>query len=702
MSLHRNYIIKLLAFCIFGSSCQKVSDWSATPEENPPAVPSRAENLGQIFSGTNVSWKLHPYGGGEVPLFMHLPYNNSGYSLLMIDNGKMNGYTPVSSFRFVAVNLYTKTSKIISILSKATGQPVVESVGRITRMSFGMNKKFYVATEGAYGGGGHIIEYDPDTEKAYDLGKPFSRNGQYLAIYSLSMGVDGALYGGSFGGDGDVYTFRYDYNGNWYVDQAPLHYGHKYVVNVSGDSRFTYAALGKNNWEVVAIDRTAGAKKIVLSTTNQIGNLDVAPHVDGVFCKIYQHYKMNGLDEPTALPFPHRPYSPRVEYNPYNVDDPTVPEVEWVSNASKVEYRFPSGEQGSISVNGVFQDIYETSGVSIANNSNIYVSGGKPSSLALYNNNKPIVLGSFPFNVYCSAQGSANSPDADKLFFSGYPKGNLYEYTFTQSWSLGKTFSHTGTSPVVTNPCLVAMLQNPDSSGTYGPMTTGGIVYTKNGYIAVAGNNDRITESGSRELSIGSYKNKCVKNLYQNDFAQYEFMSMCLSYDSNHAFVAAFTKGGGAGKLFMYNPATNSIADEWIIPELTGYGGLIESFTHKLLVGTMDDMIFVYDLEKRQTVYKKVLGSGQRITALAKGPNFTFYTASMYLSSNNSKIQKVRIDNTDPSNIKMLLTYIAEVADEDGDEGLPIQLAIAKKSSSIGSIYISGMKSLYRINNVPL
>ena len=43
----------------------------------------------------------------------------------------------------------------------------------------------------------------------------------YLAIYSLNVGTDGALYGGSFGGEGDVMTFRYDYK-SFYVDAAPL------------------------------------------------------------------------------------------------------------------------------------------------------------------------------------------------------------------------------------------------------------------------------------------------------------------------------------------------------------------------------------------------------------------------------------------------------------------------------------------------
>jgi hypothetical protein len=621
----------------------------------------------------------------------------------MIDNGKLNGYTPVNPFKFISVNLYTKNSKIINIVSKTTGQPVVESVGRITRMCFGMNKKLYVATEGAYGGGGHIIEYDPNTEKAYDLGKPFKIGSRYLPIYSLSLGTDGALYGGSFGDDGDLLTFRYDYNGGWYVDQAPIDNELRYVINVSGDSRYTYAACGKNKWKVVAIDRTTGAKKVVLSTDVQIGNLDAYAHTDAVYCKIYQHYKMNGLGEPTALPYPHTPSTSRVLYSPYSAEDITVPEVNWDANTKKLDYRFPSGEQGVISVNGIYEDVYETTLVSCSNN-NIYVAGGKPSALALYTNGKAKILGSFPFNVYCQAQGLSNTADANKMYFSGYPKGNLYEYNLTQSWNLPvvPNPSPNGSAPISTNPSSVAMMQNPDGAGTNGPMTSGGVVYTKKGYVVVSGNNDRITGSASRELSIGSYKNKCVKNLYQNEFANYEFMNMCLSADSNYAFVAAYAKGGGIGKIYKYDPATNTIVDSWTVAEFNNYGGFIESYNDNFLVGAMGDMIFMYDLQKRTVIYKKALGSGQSISAITKGPNYTFYIASMFLGPNNAKIQQVKIDNTNASNINMLFTHVAEVKNEDDGEGLPTGLAISKVNSSMGHIYVSGLKSLYRINNVQL
>jgi hypothetical protein len=59
----------------------------------PERQSSNIQNLGHVFSGTNITWKIHPLNAGNVPLFTYPPNQNSGYCLLMIDNGNMDGLT---------------------------------------------------------------------------------------------------------------------------------------------------------------------------------------------------------------------------------------------------------------------------------------------------------------------------------------------------------------------------------------------------------------------------------------------------------------------------------------------------------------------------------------------------------------------------------------------------------------------------------
>ncbi len=112
-----------------------------------------------------------------------------------------------------------------------------------------------------------LLEYDPNTQTAKDLGQPFNIGGRVFDIYSLSVGKDGALYGGSFGGAGDVYTFRYDYT-SFYVDKTSIDAKSRYVTYVTGDERYTYASCGQNSWEMYSIDRTTGKKTLILNSSN--------------------------------------------------------------------------------------------------------------------------------------------------------------------------------------------------------------------------------------------------------------------------------------------------------------------------------------------------------------------------------------------------------------------------------------------------
>ncbi|HEX8333054.1 MAG TPA: hypothetical protein VF622_10545, partial [Segetibacter sp.] len=242
------------------TACTKIIDKPTVTQSFSAKVieSSGIENLGTAITGTNVSWKINPLYENTEPLFTTLPNSNTGYCVLMLDNGN-RGLSPL---RFIAVNLQNNTSKTIRVTDKS-GAVITQSLGRITRYMFGMNKKFYVATEN----GGHLIEYDPNTQTAKDLGQPFNIGGRVIDIYSLSIGKDGALYGGSFGGGGDVYTFRYDYS-SFYVDKTSIDDEARYVTAVTGDERYTYASCGQNTWKMYAIERATGKKTLILNSSN--------------------------------------------------------------------------------------------------------------------------------------------------------------------------------------------------------------------------------------------------------------------------------------------------------------------------------------------------------------------------------------------------------------------------------------------------
>ena len=200
------YAWALLLLC----SCRKVDDFANTTTPNTlqeVGGSGKIENLGHVFTGSNITWKIHPQDPNNTPLITYSPNQNSGYNMVMIDNGKSEGRTPIDAMRFVVVDLQNFTSKVIDVKSPE-GATITSSLGRVVRYVFGMDKNYYVVTEASAGGGGHLIRYNPNTQSATDLGKPFNTSSGYLDIYTLNTGTDGALYGGSFGG-GQIIIFAY-------------------------------------------------------------------------------------------------------------------------------------------------------------------------------------------------------------------------------------------------------------------------------------------------------------------------------------------------------------------------------------------------------------------------------------------------------------------------------------------------------------
>lgn len=691
-----------LATVLFGS-CTKL-DEIAVPGKTIPQIAEKSTitNLGHVFTGTNITWKIHPLDPNNTPLFTKLPGQNAGYCQLFIDNGVLNGMTPINAFRFVAVNLATQQAKIVPVIA-ANGNPATYSLGRIVRYTFGMDKKFYVATEGTPTGGGHLVQYDPETQTAKDLGKPFKIGNKFLDIYTLNVGTDGALYGGSFGGDGEVKTFRYDYN-NLEVDNEPLDNSSRYVAYISGDSRYTYAVCGKNNWVLYAKDRKTGEIKTLKRNAGSATPISVGPYSDGIYAhSVATHYKLSGFDI-KALPEYERPLTNRIYYVPYAENDANVPKVMWDDVNRKVIYQMSNSQTIAINVEGLQQDIYSTSGPTVYFNNKLYVSSYKQGIIATYAPGEGFQkIGYTSMGIHAMAVPCVKPENANKIFLGGYPKGGLLEYNTARQWSVNLAgFSYTsgsGFATTSTNPSQQGLFQNADASGVNGSMDVLGMACTKNGYIVSAGNNDRITASSSRELSMGSCKNGVIRNLYLPEFSNYEFQSFSLSKDSNYAIIGAVPKAGNNARLYKYDPATNSVVKSWNITLWGDRYLKTRILTDNLLIGICEDVIFLFDMNKGEITWKKVLGSGQKIYAVAVAPDQSVYINYMFRSALNFKITKFNFTITNASTIEALSTDVAELTDQDSDEKYkPTEMLVAPDAGNRHCLYVTGLLSMYKVN----
>lgn len=687
----KNQLFIALALLIFGS-CKKVDEYSVPGrmlvQQNYNAP---VENLGHVFSGTNVSWKIHPLNPNNSPLFTTQPNQSTGFCMLMIDNGIVDGATPINPFKFVVANLQTGTSKVIPV-AKPDGSLVTYPLGRITKYVFGMDRKFYVGTEG----GGHLVQYDPNTQKAIDLGTPFQKAGRTLDIYSLNVGSDSALYGGSFGGDGDVMTFRYK-NGQMQVDQQGVDNQSRYVVNVSGDSRYTYVLCGKNNWFVYAIDRTNGNVKTLLNVNGSASPLEMATHTDGTYAHMSNiHYKLNGTSI-ASLGANVRPASARLYYVPYAADDNTLPKVIWDGNAKKVRYQLASGIENAISVANITEDVYPTGPMMYANNK-LFIAGSIKGLLAAYSPMRGIEnLGSTSMGIHAMAAPLTGTND--KIFLAGYPKGGLIEFTPAQAWTVSLNSFSTITDNYATsgtNPKQSALFQNEDAAGVHGSMAVYGLTYTKHGYVINGGNNDRITTTASRELSIGNFKSGTVRNLYNPEFANHEFRTLCLAKDSLTAFIGTMPKNGTTAKIYKYDPAANKVTSTYELPVIGKSYNHLMALTNDLLVGSYDDAIFIYNLQTGGITWQNHLGSNQRIYALNIAPDNSVYIVYTCRQTTNYKVSKVQFSTSGALTAKT--EQIAEFTDADMNERTkPESIAFSNNGSGIMEMYISGLNSLYKV-----
>jgi hypothetical protein len=302
--------------------------------------------------------------------------------------------------------------------------------------------------------------------------------------------------------------------------------------------------------------------------------------------------------------------------------------------------------------------------------------------------------------VYTMAAAPASSADANKIFLGGYPKGGLLQFDPSRNWSVnvaGFKSENGGFATATSNPKQSTLFQDADAAGTNGCMTLINMACTKNNYLVGGGNNDRITASSGRELSIGSFKNGTTRNLYLPEFSNYEFQTLCLSQDSNYAYVGAIPHSGSNGKIYKYNPATNTVVASWDF-NLWGERGInFQVYSEDLLVGYIDDTMFLFDLKKGTIVWKETLGQGKRIYALNIGPDHSVYILHVYLSITNFRIVKYNLDATDRSNVVAKSSLVADFKDQDNDERTKPGKLTFVSELGVNHLYISGLNSLYRL-----
>ncbi len=658
------------------------------------AIPT-AENLGSPLKGTNVSWLINPLYPNLKPLITFAPGANTGYVALMIDNGLLNGATPINAFRFLAANLQTKSTNIVQVKS-TSGAIVQTSLGRITRYAFGMNKKLYVSTEAGFGGGGHLIEYDPNTQTATDLGRPFFAKGKYLEIYMLNIGIDGALYGGSFGDNGEVYTFRYNYDQKFYTDKAPINNDAKYVAYITGDANYTYATVGQDNWKLYAIHRATGVKTLIQQYNTPDDRIELFSHVDACYAKHgATHYK---IKDGVLTEMNNRPLTDRLYYSPYDAERTEVPEVVWKGSERKLYYKFTGGLETYMTINNVVQDVYPTSAMISADNT-LYVSASKVPELVSYTRGAGFkYLGNYSITAHSMA--IADRAAGTRLYMGGYPKGAVMEYEVNQSWTVNNltpTYTPPAITEVQSNPQKIIQFQDADAAGVRGSMYLSGMFYTKNCFLVSGVINDRITASTSRELSIGSYKEGVKRNVYLPEFQFLQFTGMCLSKDSSTAYVAAQSMNGGPGKILVYDPATNKVLESMDFP-LGSCPGTISLYAENIIVGICGSSVYFYDVKKRTIIFKKEMGANQNIYSLTIAPDKSVWINQTGSDIFNTRIIKLTIKN-EVGSFTAVASVIATISDIDRDENTkPDNMVFVETVSGTYDLYISGLKSLYRVS----
>jgi hypothetical protein len=116
-----------------------------------------------------------------------------------------------------------------------------------------------------------------------------------------------------------------------------------------------------------------------------------------------------------------------------------------------------------------------------------------------------------------------------------------------------------------------------------------------------------------------------------------------------------------------------------------------------LLVGFCGDVVYLFDLNTGQIIWKEVLH--KKIYSMTLEPDNAVYITYMNSSVFNYKIIKYNFDITDRSNPRAITKVVTEFEDEDNNErSIPSgMLVVPNAIAGNYDLFISGLNSLYRI-----
>ncbi len=513
-----------------------------------------AEALGTPIQSSNLLWNLHPandpVNGRILPFFTKK--RNGDIVSVLIDYKKVTELgVPLSKFEIVTVNTSANQLKQ-QAFAPAPGVTSPQTFGNLWRHFEGPDKKLYFCTVES---GGALLQYDVEAETATNLGNPFLVNNKTLGIYSLAVGSDSAIYGGSYSnGIGDTYTFRYDpKNGQWWKYLTTIDNTLQYVNYVGGDAACNYVVCGQSTWVVYAIERSTNKITRLISSPNRIYDLLNTPC--GTFAIV--DGKRYALSATVATLTTN--HCPPINFTlPYT--DNTTPATLWNDVNSTYYYRFKDQPEQQLTL-GVPKQSRKTLHLAGYHDSLIVGIGSAYSYTFDYRtgeNSAPKLVGDNSILTVHSMVGNENS-----IYLAGYPSGQLELWDPSRTWTFG-TQTLTYTPPVITspesNPQVVANFR-PDGKGIH-TMVIAGIA--KDGRVVVTGSNIRTDTS----IAFGSYKNGEWQMLANAErFKDYVMAGYTMNQNKDRAYVLALKRHTWKNLVFVYNPLNNVIEDSFPIFE---------------------------------------------------------------------------------------------------------------------------------------
>jgi len=588
------------------------------------------EFLGEPLKVSNVQWLIHPNNDGangrENPWYVKKKNGHTVSILYDLKNLNDNAM-PTERFSLITVNTDSGYYKRVSFTPKTgTVQPV--SFGRPWKHFEGPDKKVYFSTAD---GGGQFLQYNIETETAKDLGSPFTivrpNKVDVFGVYSLTIGSDSAIYGGSFSnGKGDTYTFRYEPKTDkfWKSDFAnPIDTSLQYVSYVSGDAECNYVVCGQSTWRLYAIKRSTNGKVLLAESSDRIYGFVTTPC--GVYTRLGSTWYKLSATSKTETVEPPATTCPTIDYTFYNESDTTLPKTYWDPVSTTYYFQPKNDTLHSLTIAGVVK--YPRTIGFLANfKDSIIVGNGM-----LYNytlDYKPTVPGLPKLvgdnNAY-SVHGllSANN----KVYMSAYPNGVLEEWDPSKPWTLG-TATLTYTPPPFTSPlsnARKAAIYRVDGEGPHELHLAGA---TEDGYVVVAGNNIRTDTS----LCFGRYKNgDSTRLINAQRFKDYRYIAATISFSKKTAYVLGGKMDAGNKKyvsniIFEYDPVSNNIVDSFpLFTTSVERLGDILVLPNEELFGSYSDSgkkyLYTFDLISRKITWRGSFEVGARDYFFRLGPD---------------------------------------------------------------------------------